>query len=315
MRFTPRAASTVADATRRADQQIGGVADPGDLAREPARGREQGRARRAVIRRQPIAATSSRSSSSPLVGGQARVDSDGQMRFVLDGGAVLVDGNHAAIDVDRARSDDRARRPSWSSTARTTRDVTTQIAGGQLGGQLAAARPADRGRAPSYDQSRSTSRRASTRVVDRRTPAPTDVSGRNMFAAPSRRRRRCRGDRARSRARREQRPARDRGRRRRRGRQHRRARAVRPRPRRTSRRAARARSATPPLDIVADVGQQASTAKAERADRSDSSADISPTCATRSPASTAPKKQTNLAKFENTVVGADQVRLDRSTRC
>jgi flagellar hook-associated protein 1 FlgK len=33
---------------------------------------------------------------SGLVGGAARIDSDGQMRFVLDGGAVLVDGTHAA---------------------------------------------------------------------------------------------------------------------------------------------------------------------------------------------------------------------------
>src|SRR5204863_1413601 len=31
-----------------------------------------------------------------LVGGQARIDHDGQMRYVLDGGAVLVDGGHAA---------------------------------------------------------------------------------------------------------------------------------------------------------------------------------------------------------------------------
>src|SRR5439155_12423682 len=31
-----------------------------------------------------------------LVGGQARIDGDGQMRYVLDGGAVLVDGSHAA---------------------------------------------------------------------------------------------------------------------------------------------------------------------------------------------------------------------------
>jgi flagellar hook-associated protein 1 FlgK len=33
---------------------------------------------------------------SQLVGGAARIDSDGQLRFVLDGGAVLVDGTHAA---------------------------------------------------------------------------------------------------------------------------------------------------------------------------------------------------------------------------
>ena len=33
---------------------------------------------------------------SALVGGQARIDPDGQMRFVLEGGAVLVDGRRAA---------------------------------------------------------------------------------------------------------------------------------------------------------------------------------------------------------------------------
>jgi flagellar hook-associated protein 1 len=70
-----------------------------------------------------------------LVGGQSRIDPDGQMRFVLDGGAVLVDGGRAAT---LATSPDPT-----SGLARVTvvdgasrRDVTGAIGGGSLGANL-----------------------------------------------------------------------------------------------------------------------------------------------------------------------------------
>ena len=67
-----------------------------------------------------------------LVGGQARIDHDGQMRFVLDGGAVLVDGGHAASLVATPDATTGvARLDVVSGGAR--RDVTSQIAGGSLG--------------------------------------------------------------------------------------------------------------------------------------------------------------------------------------
>ena len=69
---------------------------------------------------------------SELVGGSARIDGDGQMRFVLDGGAVLVDGQRA--DALVASPD-----PTTGDTrlAVGDRDVTAAIRGGTIGGQLA----------------------------------------------------------------------------------------------------------------------------------------------------------------------------------
>jgi flagellar hook-associated protein 1 len=71
-----------------------------------------------------------------LVGGTARVDSDGEMRFVLDGGAVLVDGTHAATlqtkpDATTGFADVQV------VDGNVTRDVTHQIGGGSVGADLA----------------------------------------------------------------------------------------------------------------------------------------------------------------------------------
>jgi flagellar hook-associated protein 1 FlgK len=75
---------------------------------------------------------------SEMVGGNARIDPDGQMRIALTGGEVLVDGNHAASfvsspdaalgNMDRIEVVDGAHR----------RDVTTNIDGGRVGGELRA---------------------------------------------------------------------------------------------------------------------------------------------------------------------------------
>jgi flagellar hook-associated protein 1 FlgK len=70
-----------------------------------------------------------------LVGGQSRIDRDGQMRYVLDGGAVLVDGSHAAaLTAIPDPATGLARLAVDAGGVR--RDVTTAIAGGSLGGDL-----------------------------------------------------------------------------------------------------------------------------------------------------------------------------------
>jgi flagellar hook-associated protein 1 len=70
-----------------------------------------------------------------LVGGQARIDADGQMRFVLDGGAVLVDGGRAAT---LAATPDPATGVSRVEVVDggTRRDVTRAIGGGSVGAHL-----------------------------------------------------------------------------------------------------------------------------------------------------------------------------------
>jgi flagellar hook-associated protein 1 FlgK len=70
-----------------------------------------------------------------LVGGQARVDTDGQMRFVLDGGAVLVDGGRAAsLAASPDPTTGLARLAVVDGGSR--RDVTAAIGGGSLGANL-----------------------------------------------------------------------------------------------------------------------------------------------------------------------------------
>lgn len=72
---------------------------------------------------------------SSLVGGAARIDADGMMRYVLDGGAVLVDGIHAS-------SLTATRNPVTGISALTvvdgaaSRDVTAEITNGTIGGEL-----------------------------------------------------------------------------------------------------------------------------------------------------------------------------------
>jgi flagellar hook-associated protein 1 len=70
-----------------------------------------------------------------LVGGQARIDGDGQMRFVLDGGAVLVDGSHAAAMTTAADPTTGLSQVSVVAGG-VSRNVTSAIAGGSLGASL-----------------------------------------------------------------------------------------------------------------------------------------------------------------------------------
>jgi len=71
-----------------------------------------------------------------LVGGSTRIDPDGNMRFILDGGAVLVDGKQAAkleASPDPATGDTKV--AVVAGTIR--RDVTDSIRGGSIGADLA----------------------------------------------------------------------------------------------------------------------------------------------------------------------------------
>ncbi|MBP6632672.1 MAG: flagellar hook-associated protein FlgK [Kofleriaceae bacterium] len=71
-----------------------------------------------------------------LVGGRARIDPDGHMRFVLDGGAVLVDGVHAAsLSTSADPVTGFAQVEVVSGNQR--RDVTRELRAGQVGGDLA----------------------------------------------------------------------------------------------------------------------------------------------------------------------------------
>jgi flagellar hook-associated protein 1 FlgK len=70
-----------------------------------------------------------------LVGGQARIDRDGQMRFVLDGGAVLVDGQRAAKLATSSDPTTGLARLQVVDGA-SSRDVTDQLAGGAIGADL-----------------------------------------------------------------------------------------------------------------------------------------------------------------------------------
>ena len=70
-----------------------------------------------------------------LVGGKARIDGDGQMRYVLDGGAVLVDGSHAAAMTTTADPTTGLSRVAVVAGG-VSRDVTSTIAGGSLGASL-----------------------------------------------------------------------------------------------------------------------------------------------------------------------------------
>lgn len=74
-------------------------------------------------------------SLTELTGGRGRIDADGQMRFVLDGGAVLVDGRIAsALEAtpDPVTGDAVVSVVDGS----TRRDVTTQLGGGKLAADL-----------------------------------------------------------------------------------------------------------------------------------------------------------------------------------
>lgn len=115
-----------------------------------------------------------------LVGGQARVDPDGQMRYVLDGGAVLVDGGHAAQLT--ATSDPTTGLAQLTVVdGASKRDVTSSIAGGSIGGELAFRDHTLTGVASQLDQV-AYDITTSFNAVHANNAGADGATGRNMFA-------------------------------------------------------------------------------------------------------------------------------------
>ena len=130
------AASSVASARSSADQRIAdNVTQANQLASQLAAANadvaKSGNDPTALDARDQIA-----QQLSALVGGQATVGSDGQMRYVLDGGAVLVDGNNAAT-LQTSPNATTGYNDVQVVDGGTTRDVTSEIAGGSIGADLA----------------------------------------------------------------------------------------------------------------------------------------------------------------------------------
>ena len=120
---------------------------------------------------------------SSLVGGTARTDPDGQMRFVLDGGAVLVDGARAA-KLDTQPDPVTGKANVFVVDGANRRDVTTTLSGGAIGADLALRDKTITGAAKQLDQlafdvttSMNTAHAAGAGL--------DGVSGRNMFVAPT----------------------------------------------------------------------------------------------------------------------------------
>jgi len=73
-----------------------------------------------------------------LVGGEGRIDPDGQMRFVAAGGAVIVDGARAATVSTTPDGTNDGHLKVQIVDGPHVQDVTTSLDGGKIGGELAA---------------------------------------------------------------------------------------------------------------------------------------------------------------------------------
>ena len=71
-----------------------------------------------------------------LVGGRARIDPDGQMRFVANGGAVLVDGDAVNALSVTTNPTDPTSITITAGTGVAARDVTQELGAGRLGGEV-----------------------------------------------------------------------------------------------------------------------------------------------------------------------------------
>lgn len=119
---------------------------------------------------------------SELVGGAARIDGDGQMRFVLDGGAVLVDGGRAAsLEVAPAASGDLA---VLVVDGAPRRDVTASLSGGQIGADRTARDGAIAQAAAALDQL-AFDLATAMNATHEANAGLDGMSGRSMFVAPA----------------------------------------------------------------------------------------------------------------------------------
>ena len=126
-------ASGIADARHTADLRI---ADNAPQASQLAQ--QLADANKLVAKTQDPAASDHRDQIakqlSQLVGGAARIDPDGNMRFVLDGGAVLVDGPHAS-QLKTATDPTTGYNQLQVVNGNNVRDVTNQV-GGKIGADV-----------------------------------------------------------------------------------------------------------------------------------------------------------------------------------
>ncbi|HEX7701654.1 MAG TPA: hypothetical protein VF403_13045, partial [Kofleriaceae bacterium] len=126
-------ASQIADARHTADQRVGdNTAQASQLAQQLAD------ANKLVAKTNDPAAQDHRDliakQLSGLVGGAARIDPDGNMRFVLDGGAVLVDGPHAS-QLETTTDPTTGYNTLQVVDGNNKRDVTAQV-GGSIGADI-----------------------------------------------------------------------------------------------------------------------------------------------------------------------------------
>jgi flagellar hook-associated protein 1 FlgK len=120
---------------------------------------------------------------SELVGGTARIDADGQMRYVLEGGAVLVDGKHAAkleAGTDPVTGDTTISVVDGASK----RDVTTSVSGGSVGA-LVGARDGALAKAQTDLDQFAFDLATSSNATHRAHAGLDGVSGRDVFVQPT----------------------------------------------------------------------------------------------------------------------------------
>jgi len=114
-----------------------------------------------------------------IVGGSARIDPDGQMRFVLEGGAVLVDGTRAAqVQANTDPATHFAKVEIVDGTAR--RDVTGNLQRGEMAGYLQARDQDGAQAANSLDQLAS-DLATSVNAIHSANAGTDGVTGRNLF--------------------------------------------------------------------------------------------------------------------------------------
>lgn len=118
-----------------------------------------------------------------LVGGQARIDADGQMRFVLEGGAALVDGTRAA-KLETGTDPTTGDVTISVSDGNSKRDVSTSITGGSAGALIGVRDGALTQAQTDLDQF-AYDLAASSNATHRTFAGMDGISGRDVFTPPT----------------------------------------------------------------------------------------------------------------------------------
>jgi len=121
---------------------------------------------------------------SELVGGAARVDPDGQMRFVASGGAVIVDGDRAASIQTTPDSTNDGHFKVQVVDGANVQDITATLDGGKMGGELAARDGTAKTAGTALDQL-AYDFATQMNAVHRANAGVDGVSNRDFFTAPA----------------------------------------------------------------------------------------------------------------------------------